>query len=204
MILKAGHLPCHPISMDPRRCHKLRPARSALPRERVRSLTHSGHRIENQPSAHPPNSYVDAFASGRLATTTWRLRLLRWRDGPGRRASAKSLTPRATPRGQGSSTGRLATAQLCLLFTEVFRKGCLVKASHSGKVVCPVEAKWVLRKTTSFLSCFPSAVDQRPVSAVMGHSVRRMCIKRRDQSDHKHSLNLSMVRNHKVRRKSKP
>ena len=74
--------------------------------------------------------------------------------------------------------------------TEVFRKGCLVKASHSGKVVCPVEAKWVLRKTTSFLSCFSSAVDQRPVSAVMGHSVRQMCIERRDQSDHKHSLNL--------------
>src|SRR5215471_4091833 len=30
----------------------------------------------------------------------------------------------------------------------------------------------------------------------MGHSVRRMCIKSRDQSGHKHSLNLSMVRNH--------
>jgi len=25
------------------------------------------------------------------------------------------------------------------------RKGCLVKASHSGKVVCPVEASWVFR-----------------------------------------------------------
>src|SRR6516165_6746417 len=24
-------------------------------------------------------------------------------------------------------------------------EGCLVKASHSGKVVCPVEAKWVFR-----------------------------------------------------------
>src|SRR5262249_26377000 len=23
------------------------------------------------------------------------------------------------------------------------RKGCLVKASHSGKVVCPVEVKWI-------------------------------------------------------------
>ena len=84
----------------------------------------------------------------------------------------------APPRGQASSTARLATAQLCLPFTEVFRKGCLVKAGHSGKVVCPVEAKWVLRKTTSFLSCFPSAVDQRPVSAEpndppRGRKVRR-------------------------------
>ena len=63
----------------------------------------------------------------------------------------------APPRGQASSTARLATAQLCLLFTEVFRKGCLVKAGHSGKVVCPVEAKWIFCKTTSFLSCSQSA-----------------------------------------------
>ena len=67
----------------------------------------------------------------------------------------------APPRGQASSTARLATAQLCLPFTEVFRKGCLVKAGHSGKVVCPVEAKWIFCKTTSFLSCFQSAEPHR-------------------------------------------
>jgi hypothetical protein len=60
------------------------------------------------------------------------------------------------------------------------------------------------REDSARLSCFPSAVDQRPVSAVMGHSVRRMCIKSLDQSDYKHSLDLSMARNHEVRRKSKP
>ena len=45
-------------------------------------------------------------------------------------------------------------AQLSLLFTEVVRKGCLVKASHSGKVVCPIEAKWVLPRPHPFYPAF--------------------------------------------------
>ena len=64
----------------------------------------------------------------------------------------------APPRGQASSTARLATAQLCLPFTEVsFGKAAWSRQVTQEKWYASVEGKWIFCKTTSFLSCFQSA-----------------------------------------------
>jgi len=99
----------------------------------------------------------------------------------------------APPRGQASSTARLATAQLCLPFTEVFRKGCLVKAGHSGKVVCPVEAKWIFCKTTSFYPVF------RAQSRMLIEALETLQKAARNELEPNDS-----PRGRKVRHKSKP
>ena len=107
-------------------------------------------------AGHARMSTTRRLAAVRLST--WQVTAMGAHE-VGTLAALKAVPIRgaAPPRGQASSTARMATAQLCLPFTEVFRKGCLVKAGHSGKVVCPVEAKWIFCKTTSFLSCFQSA-----------------------------------------------
>jgi hypothetical protein len=84
----------------------------------------------------------------------------------------------------------------------------LNKASHSGKVVCPVEAKWILRKTTSFLSCFQSAEPHREAhEGLCSRSAEAQLVEALEtlQKAARNELEPNdPPRGRKVRRKSKP
>ena len=88
-------------------------------------------------------------------SVTWRLTLM-FLSAAGSATMAFRASAGECPESTKADMRILPTAHFWFLFqrnialrlrirqrTEVFRKGCLVKASHSGKVVCPVEAKWI-------------------------------------------------------------
>ena len=78
----------------------------------------------------------------------------------------------------------------------------MVKASHSGKVVCRVEAKWVLRKTTSFLSCFQSGASVGPQSRIEKQLIETLeTLQKAARIEFEPN---DPPRRRKVRRKSKP